>query len=82
MPDGTSRFTDAEGKEIKRLGVCDTFGLVVAQGLLHGLSFFLGGGFDCLPERSFKLMYFNLLFVMLQDGNNHHNRLSLRGAAV
>ena len=52
MPDGTSRFTDAEGKEIKRLGVCDTFGLVVAQGLLHGLSFFWGGGFDCLPERS------------------------------
>ena len=30
MPDGTSRFTDAEGKEIKRLGHESTFGLVVS----------------------------------------------------
>ena len=29
--------------------------------------------------KGLKMMYFNLLFVMLQEGNNHHNRLSLRG---
>jgi len=45
MPDGTSRFTDAEGKEIKRLGHESTFGFggfVVGEFLLpHGSWVFL-----------------------------------------